>query len=98
MGLMYRPIRICSKDGDRQETAVALIDTGCDETVIKESLAKRLNLESYGKYLSVSASQHTVVGYLPKWRSVTSEMMSVVFSMLGSRMSPSTLMRESWQY
>ena len=46
-----------------EETAVALIDTGCDETVIKESLAQRLHLESYGEYRSVSASQHEVIGH-----------------------------------
>ena len=63
MGVMFRPIKIGSTDGVRQETAVALIDTGCDETVIKESLAKRLGLKEYGDFRTVSASQHEMLGY-----------------------------------
>lgn len=63
VGLMFRPIKIGSTDGVRHETAVALIDTGCDETVIKESLAKRLKLKSYGEFRTVSASQHEMLGY-----------------------------------
>jgi len=60
---MFRPIDVSSPDGSRKETAVALIDTGCDETVINQSVAERLHLEQYGEYRSVSASQHEVHGY-----------------------------------
>jgi len=43
---MYRGIEI--KVNGRSKIAVALIDSGCDETIISERLAKRLNLKLYG--------------------------------------------------
>lgn len=60
MGRIYRPVEIVVNN--KKEIAVALIDTGADETVVSEKLAKRLNAELYGLYTARCASQTVLSG------------------------------------
>ena len=43
MGRMYRPVELIFKDSNI--VSVSIVDTGADETVISERLAKRINAE-----------------------------------------------------
>jgi len=47
MGRIYRPIELCN--GGKCIDVVGLIDTGADETVISESIAKKLKCELKGE-------------------------------------------------
>lgn len=60
MGRVYKPIE-ASLNGKSRVT-VGLVDTGADETVISEKLAKKLNAELYGTYKAFCASQFVLTG------------------------------------
>lgn len=60
MGRLYRPVEV-SFNG-RKKVAVAIVDTGADETVISERLARQLNAELYCTYLAKCASQTILTG------------------------------------
>ncbi|MCK4614596.1 MAG: hypothetical protein KAU14_07325 [Thermoplasmata archaeon] len=62
MGLIYRPIRISSLDEKNSKNTVALVDTGCDESVISERIARKIDAGLYGIFKTVSASQHEMTG------------------------------------
>lgn len=64
LGRMYKSFVAISNG--KSIPIVALVDTGADETVISERLAKKLNLKLYGEYESVSASRHKIIGKLAK--------------------------------
>ena len=61
---MYRGFEI--KANGKSKIAVALIDSGCDETIISERLAKTLKLKLYGKFEILSASKIKITGKLDK--------------------------------
>lgn len=48
MGRIYRPIELCN--GNNRIDVVGLIDTGADETVISETIAKKLGCEFKGEF------------------------------------------------
>lgn len=60
MGRLYRPIEVTFNGA--KEVTVGLIDTGADETVISERLAKELKAELYGNYKAFCASQFVLTG------------------------------------
>jgi predicted aspartyl protease len=60
MGRVYRIVDV-SGNG-RKQSAIALVDTGADETVIKEELASRLKLKPYGRFLAKCASNTVLEG------------------------------------
>ncbi len=62
MGRIYRAI-VLSANG-KSEMTVAFVDTGADETIISERIAKKLKLKMYGDYKAISASRHEIVGKL----------------------------------
>ncbi len=60
MGRIYRAVEVSSND--RKEIAVAIIDTGADETVMSQKLADKINAEMYGTFYAVCASQVMLEG------------------------------------
>lgn len=60
MGRLYRPIEVSTNN--KSEIIVGLIDTGADESVVSEKLAKKLGLELYGTYKATCASQYSLIG------------------------------------
>jgi len=62
LGRMYRAV-VVSANG-RSEMTVAFVDTGADETIISDRIAKRLKLKLHGEYKALSASRHKIVGKL----------------------------------
>ena len=60
MGLQYRPIEISV--GDVTRFSVGLIDTGADETIISNKLAKELKCRLRGNFTAKSASRGVVQG------------------------------------
>lgn len=60
MGRGYRIVDI-SFNG-KKESAIAIVDTGADETVISKKLAERLNVELHGIFLARCASQTVLEG------------------------------------
>ena len=60
MGRVYRIIEISSNRA--KQSAIALVDTGADETVINEELASKLKLKTYGRFLAKCASQTLLEG------------------------------------
>ncbi len=60
MGRIYRIVEISSNR--RMKSAIAIVDTGADETVISERLAKKLNTKLYGEFLAQCASQTILKG------------------------------------
>ena len=62
MGRMYRAV-VISANGNSEMT-VAFVDTGADETIISNRIAKKLRLKLYGEYKALSASRHEIVGRL----------------------------------
>ena len=62
MGLIFRPVRLSSMNGKRTANTVALVDTGCDETVISNRIATEITAETYGVFRTHSASQHEMEG------------------------------------
>ena len=61
---MYRGIQI--KSNGISKIAVAFIDSGCDETIISERLAKKLKLKLYGKFEITTAGKTKITGKLGK--------------------------------
>ena len=59
---MYRAV-VISANGNSEMT-VAFVDTGADETIISNRIAKKLRLKLYGEYKALSASRHEIVGRL----------------------------------
>ena len=66
MGRAYRPVEV--ESNGVKEIAVAIVDTGADETVISEKLADKLNTELHGTFLAKCASQTVLTG---KYASIT---------------------------
>jgi predicted aspartyl protease len=62
LGRIYKAFLAISDD--KSLPVVAFIDSGADETVISEQLAKKLRLKLYGEYKSVTASKQVIVGKL----------------------------------
>lgn len=60
MGRVYRQVEVESDDG--KETAMAIVDTGADETVISEKFASRLKALLYGIHTAKCASQIVLTG------------------------------------
>ncbi len=60
MGRMYRPVEINFKDN--KIVSVSIVDTGADETVISERLAKKINAELYGTFRAICASDTILEG------------------------------------
>ena len=60
MGRMYRPVELFSNG--RSTIAVSIIDTGSDETVVRERITNKLKAKLYGKFTAICASQTEVVG------------------------------------
>jgi len=60
MGRIYRPVEV--ECGDIKATTVAIVDTGADETVISERLARRVNSELYGVFKAICASDTILEG------------------------------------
>jgi|GEM_PF-1635026 len=58
MGRVYRPVEI-SSNGKRKIT-VAIVDTGADETVVSEKVAKEVGAELYGTFRARCASQTVI--------------------------------------
>ena len=60
MGRIYRSIEI-SNNGAKTVT-VAIVDTGADETVISEKIAKRIDAQLYGTFRAICASDTVIEG------------------------------------
>lgn len=60
MGRVYRRVEI--ETNDKKDQAIAIIDTGADETVISEKLANKLNADLHGEFLAKCASQTILRG------------------------------------
>lgn len=60
MGRIYRPVEV--EYGDITATTVAIVDTGADETVISERLARRVNSDLYGVFKAICASDTILEG------------------------------------
>lgn len=60
MGRIYRIIEV-SFNG-KKESAIAIVDTGADETVISKRLANKLNANLHGTFLAKCASQTILEG------------------------------------
>ena len=60
MGRIYRPVEVSYNGG--REIAVAIVDTGADETVVSQKLADKLKAELYGTFYAVCASQVILEG------------------------------------
>ncbi len=60
MGRLYRPVTITCNG--KQRHVVGMIDTGADETVISERLAKWLDCQFKGDFTAFSASGHELIG------------------------------------
>jgi len=60
MGRIYRPIEILYKK--KKSATVAIVDTGSDETVISERIAKRVGAELYGTFKAICASDTLLEG------------------------------------
>lgn len=59
---MYRGIQV--KSNGISKIAVAFIDSGCDETIISERLAKKLKLKLYGYFEILTAGKIKITGKL----------------------------------
>lgn len=60
MGRIYRPVSIASNGAF--EIAIAIVDTGADETIISQRLADKLKANLYGTFKAVCASQTELKG------------------------------------
>lgn len=60
MGRMYRPVELSTRN--KKIISVAILDTGADETVVSERLAKLIRAELYGKFLALCASDTMLEG------------------------------------
>ncbi len=60
MGRIYKPVEVLYNGNSK--ITVGLIDTGADETVISERLAKKLNAGLYGTYKAFCASRFVLKG------------------------------------
>jgi len=60
MGRIYKPVEV-SFNGLKKIT-VGLVDTGADETVMTEDLAKELEAKLYGMYKATCASGFLLTG------------------------------------
>lgn len=60
MGRVYRPVEV--NFNGMKEIAIALVDTGADETVISKKLATKLKANLYGTYTAKCASQTILQG------------------------------------
>lgn len=60
MGRIYKPVEVSFNS--KKKVTVGLIDTGADETVVSERLAKKLKAELYGNYKAFCASQFVLTG------------------------------------
>ena len=60
MGRIYKPVEVSFED--RKITTVGLVDTGADESVMSERLAKKISAELYGRYKAFCASQYVIRG------------------------------------
>ena len=60
MGRMYRPVELIVMDN--KIVSVSIVDTGADETVISERLAKKINVELYGTFRAICASDTVLEG------------------------------------
>ena len=60
MGRIYRSVEIFFKDN--KAVSVAIIDTGADETVISERIAKAIDAELYGTFRAICASDTVLEG------------------------------------
>ncbi len=60
MGRMYRPVELYFQNN--KIISVSIIDTGADETVISERLAKKINAELYGTFRAMCASDTVLEG------------------------------------
>ena len=57
---MYRPVEIYFNDN--KALTVAIVDTGADETVISERIAKKIDAELYGTFRALCASDTVLEG------------------------------------
>ncbi len=60
MGRMYRPVEIYFNDN--KAVSVAIVDTGADETVVSERIAKKINAELFGTFQAICASDTVLEG------------------------------------
>lgn len=60
MGRIYRPVEVLANGS--KTIAIAIVDTGADESVISERLAKQLKAQLYGEYTAKCASQTILTG------------------------------------
>ena len=60
MGRMFRPIELSV--GKKTVIVISILDTGSDETVISERIAKKLKVKLYGNFTALCASQTEVKG------------------------------------
>ena len=60
MGRIYVPVKV--SHNQKSAYTIAFVDTGCDETVISEELAKSLRVPLKGKFEAISASNHLISG------------------------------------
>ena len=60
MGRVYRQVEVRSNNA--KKTAIAIVDTGADETVISEKFATQLKAMLYGIYTAKCASQTILTG------------------------------------
>ena len=60
MGRVYRQVEV--ESNGTKKTAIAIVDTGADETVISEKFATQLKAMLYGIYTAKCASQTTLTG------------------------------------
>ncbi len=60
MGRIYRVVEVKNKEKSR--ISIAIVDSGADESVISERLAKQINAEFYGEFEALCASGTDVKG------------------------------------
>lgn len=60
MGRIYTPVEVSFNS--KKKITVGLVDTGADESVVSEKLAKELKAKLYGNYKAFCASQFSIIG------------------------------------
>ena len=60
LGRIYRPVRVLANN--RERLVVAFVDSGADETVISQRLARELGVELYGVYRAYTVTGEAIEG------------------------------------
>lgn len=79
MGIVYRPVQLTKNS--RSVDVVGIIDTGADETVISERIARDLDCEYFGESEATTVTSETVslktttIHILERWAKVETDLL-----------------------